>query len=83
MRKHDVKQIHLKIDNVRTYQSKEYEGFCISWSSDIGFGEYNIYKKADDETNTWHGDSECMDINEDKAFLDELMRIFVSSIQID
>lgn len=82
MRRHDVKMIHLEIDKVNPFKNEKYEGFTISWSSDIGFGEYRIYRKTEEETGIWYGDSECMDMNDDKAFLEELMSLFIKRIQI-
>ena len=82
MRKHDVTKIHLKIDEVSAFHNEQHEGLCILWSSDIGFGEYNLYKNIDDETDTWHGDSECMDSNEDKEFIKELMNLFIQKLVI-
>ena len=46
MRKHDVTKIHLKIDEVSAFHNEQHEGLCILWSSDIGFGEYNLYKTS-------------------------------------
>ncbi len=80
-RKHDVKNIHLQIDNFVPFVNENHIGFIIEWSSDIGFGEYTIYKSEND--NNWCGDSECMDSNNDKEFITELMRLFIEGLIIE
>ena len=79
-RKHNVKEIHLQIDDFVPFVNDNHMGFIIEWSSDIGFGEYTMYKSNDN--NKWYGDSEFMDSNEDKEFISELMRLFVEKLQI-
>lgn len=79
-RKHAITEINLTIDEISPYSNSNYEGFVIRWASDIGFGEYTIFKKRG--TNEWYADAECMDSNEDKDFIKELMRLFVEQLQI-
>ena len=79
-RKHNPSEINLKIDGVYPYSNERYEGLQISWTSDIGFGMYNIYKAHG--TSEWKADSEYMDYGEEKAFLTELMRLFVEQINV-
>lgn len=43
-RKIDVQNIHLQIDSIKGYHNDTHTGFTIFWSSDIGFGEYDIYQ---------------------------------------
>lgn len=80
-RKHDPTKIHLEIDNVEMFSNESVEGMVITWSSDIGFGEYTIYKKPGEKE--WYGDSEYIDSNKDKAFLQELLRLFLEKIKIE
>ena len=70
-RKHDPTQINLEVDDVRWFTNNQgdYALMDISWSSDIGFGMYTIKR----DENGLKGYSECMDVNEDKAFLAELL----------
>ncbi len=77
-RKHDVKSIHLQIENFVPFVNENHIGFIIEWSSDIGYGEYTVYKSEND--NNWYGDSECMDSNDDREFITELMRLFIEKI---
>lgn len=58
-----------------------YEGICIEWQSNIGPGQYTIYKKHG--SNTWHANSECIDSNADKSLLEALLKQFISSIVVD
>lgn len=79
-RKHHVDDIHLSICDVEFFRNyeREVEGMIISWESDIGWGEYTIYKGFRDKQ--WKGDSECMDSGEDKAFLKKLMKLLCDYI---
>lgn len=80
MRRHKVNEINLAIDEISPYSNSNYEGFVIRWVSDIGFGEYTIFKKRG--TNEWCADAETMDTNEDKDFIKELMRLFIEQITV-
>ena len=64
-RRHNPQSINLKVENIWLFSHSQ--GIAIDWSSDIGFGEYEIW--FDD----WTADSECMDCDEDKEFLAELL----------
>lgn len=74
-RQHDPKNIDLQISDV-TFFTRDgiYEGVYIDWTSTIGFGEYLVYRNK--RTGEWFADSECMDSNEDKEFLKELLGKF-------
>ena len=76
----DVTKINLDIHEVAPFANDKYNGFVITWSSDIGFGEYTIYKAVGSDE--WKAESEHMDTNEDKAFLNELLKLFIEKISI-
>ena len=81
MRKHDVDSINLKIEEVEPC----FGGIVISWSSDIGFGQYTIYRKPvpeHPECVRWFADSECMDDLEDKAFGKKLLQLWMDQILV-
>ena len=79
MRKHPVDTINLEIVDFHPFHhSDDNEGFVITWESDIGFGEYTIYRTLEG----FAADSEYMDSNEDKDFIRELMRLFVEQLKI-
>ena len=80
-RKNDPAKINLEITDIRPFENNSWIGFEIAWDSDIGFGLYTVYKRPDEKE--WHGDSEYMDSNEDKAFLQELLRLFLEKIKIE
>lgn len=80
MRKHDITKINLDAYDIEPFVNEKYVGFVIKWDSDIGFGEYTIYKSVGSDV--WLADSEHMDSNEDKAFIKELMRIFIEKLCI-
>lgn len=80
MRRYDPKEIHLEVDQVDVFQNNRCEGIIIEWSSDIGYGEYQI--KKDLTTNQWEANSECMDSNDDKAFLKQLLSELVKRLKI-
>ena len=75
-----VNKINLDTYDIEPFINEKYVGFVIKWYSDVGFGEYTIYKAVDSDV--WHGDSEHMDNNEDKAFLKELLKLFVDKLDI-
>ena len=79
-RTHNVDEIHLEITDVTPFANAEFMGFTIQWVSDIGWGEYTIYKS--DGSNVWKADAEYMDSNEDKSFIKALMRLFIEKLQI-
>ena len=83
-RKHNVKEIHLRIDDIEGFTNDEYTGCIISWSSDIGFGEYSLYRKVGDTDGDFklYADSEYMDSNDDKEFISKLMRLVVEKIHV-
>lgn len=81
VRRYKVDEINLKIIDVVPFINERHSGFIIEWSSDIGWGEYTIYKSADSDE--WHGDSEYMDSNEDKDFIRELMKLFIDRLIIE
>ena len=80
MQKYPVDTINLKSIRFHPfYSADESNGFRIEWDSDIGFGQYTIYKTPDG----FAADSEHMDSNEDKEFIKELMRLFIEDLKID
>lgn len=81
-RKHNVKEIHLRVDDIKGYSNEVFNGVTIYWSSDIGFGEYTIGKEPKDDSGKIYADSECMDSNDDKEFISELMRLLVNKLII-
>ena len=79
-KKFKASEIHLKIDNTIPFYNDNFAGLIIEWSSDIGFGQYEIYQAVG--STEWYADSEYMDINEDKEFIRELMRLFIEKLDI-
>ena len=79
-RRFAVDKINLEICDINAFVNERGSGFVISWNSDIGFGEYTIYRRTGEEK--WCGDSEHMDSNEDKAFIIELLKLFVEKLYI-
>lgn len=80
-RKHDVTKINLDAYDIEPFVNEKYIGFVIRWDSDIGFGEYTIYKQRG--LDEWLADSEYMDSNTDKAFITELMRVFIDKLNVE
>ena len=79
-RRFEVDKINLDAYEIEPFINEKYMGFVIRWDSDIGFGEYTIYKAVGSDK--WQADSEHMDSSEDKAFLIELLSQFVNSLEI-
>ena len=78
---HDVTKINLSITSIEPFSNNSLNGFVIHWSSNIGFGEYTIYNV--NGSDGWYADSEYMDTNADKAFITELMRLFIEELTIE
>lgn len=81
-RKYNVKEIHLRVDDIKGCSNEVFNGFTIYWSSDIGFGEYTIGKEPKDDDGKLYADSEYMDSNDDKEFISELMRLLVKKLVV-
>lgn len=79
-RRFAVDAINLDAYEFEPFVNEKYTGVTIRWSSDIGFGEYTIYKAIDSDK--WCADAETMDNNEDKDFIRELMRQFIDKLEI-
>ena len=79
-RRFPVDSINLEVYDVQPFVNERSSGFVIKWGSDIGFGEYTIYKCTDSDE--WRGDSEHMVNNEDKDFIRELMRLFTDQLNV-
>lgn len=73
--------MHVKVDKVIPFVNNEYKGIEILWHGGPGFGHYTLYKENGEDE--WHADSECMDDNDDKAFLTMLLNEFIKEIKID
>lgn len=80
MRKHDVNEINLKIEDLIPFVNEDFFGFVVEWTSNIGWGEYTIYKNKD--SNQWFANSEYMDNNEDKDFIKKLMELFIEKLMM-
>lgn len=74
----NFENINLQIDNVRFGCHEDINIMRIEWSSDKGFGEYNLMFSKEGII----GDSEFMDSNNDKEFLKKLFLILIEKIQI-
>lgn len=79
-RRHKVNEIHLKIIDLIPFSNDISVGFVVRWDSDIGFGEYTIYKSK--YSDVWQADAETMDNNNDKTFIKELMAQFIDKLEI-
>ena len=79
-RRFSVDSINLEVYDVQAFVNERGSGIIISWDSNIGFGEYTIYKRVDSDE--WCADSEHMDDNEDKDFIKELMKLFIEKLDV-
>ncbi len=77
----DIDVVISKIDVFSGDINNMYAGITIEWKSNIGFGQYTLYKEHG--SNIWHADSEYMDSNDNKSFLEALLKQFISSVVID
>lgn len=76
----EVDKINLDAYEFKPFVNEKFTGIIIRWDSDIGFGEYTIYKEAGSDL--WRAESEHMDSNDDKSFLKELLKSFVEKLEI-
>lgn len=74
-RKNNVNEINLDVRNIITHSSG---GIRIEWTSDIGFGQYDIQIRD----GRLVADSESMDKDEDKSFLRKLLSIIADKAEI-
>ena len=81
VRKHNINEINLEINDFYPFVNEQYTGIAIQWNSNIGFGEYTIYKPVG--SNEWFVDSEGMDDNENKDFIKKLMDLFIEKLNIE
>lgn len=81
-RRFAVDTINLAAYNFEPFVNEKYMGVVIRWDSNIGFGEYTIYKPVDSDNNKWYAQSEHMDNNEDKDFIKELMKLFIEKLDV-
>lgn len=75
-----VDTVNLDAYEFEPFANEKYTGITIRWNSDIGFGEYTIYKSVDSDE--WRAESEHMDNNDDKSFIKELMKLFIEKLNI-
>ena len=76
----EVDKINLDAYEFKPFVNEQYTGVVIRWDSDIGFGQYTIYKEVGSDL--WYAESEHMDSNDDKSFLKELLKSFVEKLEI-
>lgn len=80
-RKNNPSDIHLQIESLRAFQNDQFSGLVVEWSSDIGFGQYTLYNPKD--SSVWYADSECMDSDEDRAFIKELFKLIADGLKME
>ena len=67
----EITDVHI----LRHLLSETCEGFKISWSANIGFGELVFYK----EDGKWYADTECMS----KEFCKKVLDAFIDTVIMD
>lgn len=76
MRKHNVDEINLKIEEMEVSENL----ILFRWSANIGWGEYALFYNQ--ETGEWRANTEYMDSNEDKAFGRKLFELLMDKVMI-
>ena len=79
-RRHKVDEIHLELYDIIPFNNERRSGVILQWSSDIGFGEYTLFKN--NGSDEWCGESEHMDNNEDREFIRYLLRLWADQLNI-
>ena len=75
-RKYDVDSINLSISDWYPFVNEQFDGITIQWESDIGFGEYTIFRSHG--VKEWMFDSEGMDWPDDKRFGEKLLSLILA-----
>ena len=71
----------VEIDTIKFFKHR-CKGITIKWSSpDIGFGEYTLYKKLE-ENSKWKADSEYMDWKDDTLFGQTLFEYLIEHVKV-
>ena len=89
----DVNNINLQIDNIDFWSPHTHNkgGMRIYWSADIGFGTLDIVKRSGNdgedydspyEELTLTAHTECMDHEDDKAFTEKIISLFVEKLKV-
>lgn len=80
MRKNNVDEINLNIEEVTFFSNTDYKGIDIAWTSDIGFGHLSIFQQhGKDEILV---DTEHMDSQDDKAFTKKLLELLMDKLVV-
>ena len=74
-RKNNVDEINLDVRNIITHNAG---GIRIEWTSDLGYGQYDIQVRD----GRMVASSESMDSGEDKDFLRKLLSIIADKVEI-
>ena len=83
MKSKSGKEIVIKdIDKFSAFKNEKYEGFKLSWDSNIGFGEITFSKAAGSKDGLWEVQTECMSNNEDKKFIKLVLDKFIEKLNV-
>ena len=77
----DRSKVDVHVVDIDPFVNNEFCGFSIHWAGNIGFGEYTIYKAKDSDR--WCANSEMMDSQDDKWFLNLLLCDLADQLVID
>lgn len=55
-------------------------GIGIDWSGPVGWGQLVLYWGED---NKLHADTECLSSNEDKRFIEKILKLLPAFIEVD
>lgn len=74
------REVEVHVDDIEPFVNELCTGFKILWSGDIGFGEYTIYRKVNE--NKWYVDDEYMENpKNDRTFLKLLCENFIKQLE--
>lgn len=80
MTNYNPEEINLELTEITPFARLGKHGIILSWSSDIGFGEYTLYQT--DKEYKWYGESECMDWGENKQLLRALLQKLADMVEV-
>ena len=73
----DRNEVHVTLDSIDFFNNHGVQGMVLSWSGNIGFGEYTLWKTADGE---YMCDSEYMESEDDRWFLKNLLKQLLEKV---
>lgn len=70
------------VDEFSAFKNDRYEGFRLTWYSNIGSGEMLFSKDVNDDNAKWEVMTETMSSNNDKEFIKLVLNKFIDNLDV-